>query len=552
LAPTTGGPSIPLARPDKPYGRVFHDGFYGRVAFSPDGRLLVFIADDGKDPRTPQEIAADVAVVRRDQGEGYTGYGTAQVWLAHLAEAPAKAAASRIERLTDDDVWYGDPHFSPTGRLIAVHANKTADHEAVRYNINKSFDLYGIDPQTRNMRQLTTGVGPEVSPRFSPDGKRLACLSVPRKGSHRDVFNLAIVTLDSAGPRTEILFDHHGPDADKPPHPAPAFPLPEDCWDGTDHLVYATEAGTQTHSIRLDLRSGQGAILKPDESEVSAGTAAGRRRLRAQLLPPSNLYLKDRALGESRLISWDNGEGTRIEGILTLPPADVARPPYKLVLYPHGGPHSRSSRGFDFTTQTFAARGYAVLQPNFRGSSGYGQKFVDADRGDFGGGDMRDVIKGVDSLIKEKLADPDRQYVYGISYGGFMTCWLVGHTNRFQAAVAQNAVTDLSVMWGASDIPGWIEWELGGRPWEIAGTLRRHSPLTFASDVRTPTLILHSNEDRRCPLVMGRLFYESLRANGVPTQMVIYHGEGHAIHQPKHREDVLRRTLDWFARYDRK
>ncbi len=247
---------------------------------------------------------------------------------------------------------------------------------------------------------------------------------------------------------------------------------------------------------------------------------------------------------------WPNGEGHEIEGILTMPPASVAKRPYKLVLYPHGGPHSRAALGFDFTVQVFAAHGYAVFQPNFRGSAGYGQKFIDADRGDFGGGDMRDILTGVDALVKQGLVDRQRQFVYGTSYGGFMTCWLVGQTTQFRAAVAQNAVTDLNMMWALSDLQSWTQWEFGGLPWEVPAAMRRHSPLTHAAKVKTPTLILHAREDRRCPLPLGRAFHQALRANGVPTQMVIYPGAGHGIRRPRHREDVLRRTLAWFRQHE--
>jgi dipeptidyl aminopeptidase/acylaminoacyl peptidase len=548
LMPAAGGRAIPLAGKNKPYGRVFDDGFYGRLAFSPDSKRLAFVADDGKDPRSPQEKEANVEVVRDDQGERYTGYGTAQLWLADLAAAPGEHAANRLERLTDDDVWYGDPHWSPDGKLLAVHANTTSDRESARYSINKNFDIYAIDVTTKKRRQLTSGPGPEVSPRFSPDGKRLVCLSVPRKGSHRDVFNIAIVTLGESGTRTEILFNHHGPGADKAPHRPPVFPLPEDCWDGPDHLVYRADVGTGSEVVRVDLRNGKGAPL-PTAKKASHETAAGRRQLIRQLLPAGNTFLKHRLLGENRVITWTSNDGMKIEGILTVPPVGVAKPPYPLVLHPHGGPHSRSALGFDFTVQLFAAHGYAVFRPNFRGSAGYGQKFIDADRFDFGGGDMRDILSGIDHLVKKKLVDRKRQYVYGISYGGFMTCWLVGHTNQFRAAAAQNAVTDLDVMWGTSDIPSWTEWEFGGRPWQVSAAMRKHSPLTYAARVKTPTLILHSRDDRRCPLPMGMMFYRVLKARGVATQMVIYPGEGHGIRQPRHREDVLRRVLAWFARW---
>jgi dipeptidyl aminopeptidase/acylaminoacyl peptidase len=551
LVALDGGPAIPLAGPDKPHGRVFHDGFYGRLTFSPDGRRLAFVADDGRDPRGEAEKAAHVSLVHPDQGEGYTGYGPAHIWVATLSAKPDRHAAERIDRLTQDDVWYGDPQWSPEGGTLIVHANRTADRESVRYSINKNYDLWAIDVRTRALRPLTSGVGPEVSPRLAPDGKRLACLSVPRKGSHRDTFNLAIVTLGDSGPRTEIVFDHHGPDGDRAPHPSPSFPLPEDCWDGGDHLVYRAEKGTETVTIRVNLRTGRGEVLRLPE-QGAMDSVAGRLRRRQQLTPAGGALLRERVLGETQLVTWDNGEGMRIEGLFTTPPVSAGRAPYPLVVYPHGGPHSRSARGFDFTVQTFAAHGYAVFQPNFRGSSGYGQKFIDADRSDFGGGDMRDILTGIDHLVRQKKVDPQRQFVYGISYGGYMTCWLVGHTNQFRAAVTQNAVTDLHVMWGRGDLKSWTEWEFGGRPWEVPAAMRRHSPITYAANVKTPTLILHSRDDRRCPIVMGRMFHESLRAQQIETQMVVYPGEGHGIRQPRHREDVLRRTLAWFAEHDRK
>src|SRR5262249_13559897 len=153
----------------------------------------------------------------------------------------------------------------------------------------------------------------------------------------------------------------------------------------------------------------------------------------------------------------------------------------------------------------------------------------------------RDILAGIDALVRRKLVDPQRQFVYGTSYGGFLTCWLVGHTTQFRAAVAQNAVTDLDAMWGLSDIPSWTEWECGGKPWEVSAALPRHSPLTDAASVQTPTLVLHSRDDRRVPLPLGRMFHRALLDRKVPTEMVIYPDEGHGIRQPRHQEDVLRR-----------
>lgn len=536
LIPAAGGTAVPLAGPDKPYGRVFNDGFYGRLAWSQDSSRLAFVADDGADSRSEAEKANGVIVAADDQGEGYTGYRPAQLWVARVDAEPKKFAAGKIDRLTDDDVWYGDPQWTPDGQSLVVHANRTADRESVRYSINKNFDLWVIDPATKEVRQLTDGPGPDVSPRISPDGKRVAYLSIPRKGSHRDTFNLHVIDLDG-GSKPRVLMDHHAGSADQPP--APIFPLPADAWDGPDHIRYTAERGVRNEPYRLDLATGRGEPASPAAARV-------------KLTPPGNTFLKDVAVGEQKVVSWKGTDGLALEGILTTPPAEAGvKAPYRLVVHPHGGPHGRSALGFDFTVQVFAAHGYAVFQPNFRGSAGYGQKLIDADRGDFGGGDMRDILTGIDSLVAAGTADRDRLFVYGSSYGGYMTSWLVGQTDRFRAAVAQNAVTDLTMMWSLSDLRSWTEWEFGGRPWEVPDLMRKHSPLTYAGKVKTPTLVLHAAGDRRCPLPMGKAYYQAIKARGVPTGLVVYPDEGHGIRQPRHREDVLRRVLDWFDRHGR-
>lgn len=548
LVAADGSRVLPLAGREKPYGRVFNDTFYAGVTFSPDGRRLAFIADDGRDPRTPDEMAADVIVVRPDQGEGYTGYGTAQLWVAELDEAPTDQAARNIRRLTNDGVWYGDPQWTPDGQQLVCHANKSDDVESVRYSINKNFDLWAVDASDGQQRQLTTGPGPEVSPRISPDGQQLVCLSSPRKGPHADVFNLVLLGLNSTSPAppARVLYDHHASSSEPPPHPAPAFPLPDDCWDG-DGLMYTSYRGITSEAVRIGLPSAKRTPL--DEGDTAAARRA-RQQARSRLSPKGNLFLAERLIAQEQVLHWTNG-ALELEGVVTIPPSEAAQAPYPLVVYPHGGPHSRSAKGFNFTVQVLAAQGYLVFQPNFRGSSGYGRKFLDADRQDLGGGDMQDILGGIQRLVAEGQVDPARQFVYGTSYGGFMTSWLVGHTNQFRAAVAQNAVTDMNAMWGLSDLQSWTEWELGGLPWQVTDAMRRHSPLTYAEQVKTPTLLLHSRDDRRCPLPMGRMFHRALAARGVPTQLVIYPNEGHGIRQPRHQADVLRRVLAWFKEHDR-
>lgn len=540
VLPVAGGKAIPLGGKTKSYGRVITDKFYGRVAFSPDGKRLAFVADDGRDPRTDAERRNNVVIVREDQGEGYEGYGPTQIWVAEWLKKPDDAGAARITRVTHDGFWYGDPQWAPDGSFLVVHANRTADQESVRYSINRNFDLWKIDLASQKLEQLTTGPGPEFSPRISPDGRRIACLSSPRKGPHMDAFNLMIVDLAPGGAKSRVLFDHHGPQTDAaPPHVSPTYPLPDKCWRDHQRVAFSGFRGLKAEAQCVNVDAGPQPV---------ADTPLVARR--SPLLPTSNPEIGPRLRAADEVVTWKSFDGLEIDGVVTLPPPSVAKPPFKLLLMPHGGPHHRASSGAGFDTQIFATRGYAVFQPNFRGSTGYGRQFLDADMNDFGGGDMRDILTGIDYLVSKGIADRARQFVYGVSYGGFMTSWLVGHTTQFRAAVAQNSVTDLNVMWHLSDLQSWTEWDMGGLPWEVVERMREHSPLTYAPKVRTPTLILHSLNDRRCPIAMGKMFHRALREVGVETEMVIYPDEGHGIRQLPHREDVLRRTLDWFEKHD--
>lgn len=540
LMPVSGGAAIPLAGRGKPYGRVITDKFYGRVAFSPDGRKLAFVADEGIDPRSADERERGVVVAREDQGEGYEGYGATQVWIAELEEVPGATAAARVERLTPGDFWYGDPQWTPDGAAIVCHANRHPEQESARYSINHNYDLWRFRLDDPRPERLTFGPGPEFAPRISPDGRRLVCLASPRyRGPHMDVFNLLVVDLAADPPSARPVFDHHAAEGEGAPHLSPTLPLPDDCWRDERRVWFHGIDGIRNVPQTLDLDAGPGALDEPPPAPP----------VRSPLLPRNNPEIGPRLRAADETVRWKSFDGLEIEGILTRPPESVASPPYKLLVYPHGGPHHRATGGGGFETQFFATRGYAVFQPNFRGSTGYGLEFLDANRFDFGGGDMKDILSGIEHLAGEGIADRDRQYLYGISYGGYMTCWLVGQTRQFRAAAAVNAVTDLATMWHLGDLRSWVEHEFGGRPWEVGERLRRHSPLTYADKVRTPTLVLHSTHDRRCPVEMGRMFHRALKENGTETELVLYPDEGHPIRQIPHREDLVRRVYEWFERH---
>ncbi|MCC6510634.1 MAG: S9 family peptidase, partial [Pirellulaceae bacterium] len=396
---------------------------------------------------------------------------------------------------------------------------------------------------------------PEFSPRISPDGQRLVCLSSPRNGPHADVYNLMVIDLIAAANPARVLFDHHAAaektEDTKPQSMLPAMnPLPDGCWLDARRITYNAVDGLKAESPKIDVDAGPEQPVATEQPTALADNSTVKPKKRSPLLPGNSPLLGARLKAEDEIVRWKSFDGLEIEGILTIPPAAIAQPPYKLLLMPHGGPHSRSSGGGGFDVQLFACQGYAVFQPNFRGSAGYGLKFLDADRHDLGGGDMQDILTGIDYLIGRGTVDKRRQFVYGISYGGYMTTWLVGHTQQFRAAVAQNAVTDMNVMWHLSDIQSWTEWDVGGLPWEAVDKMRAHSPLAYADKVSTPTMILHSLNDRRCPIAMGKMFYRALKERQVETEMIIYPDEGHGIKQLPHRADLLRRTLAWFAKHD--
>jgi dipeptidyl aminopeptidase/acylaminoacyl peptidase len=282
----------------------------------------------------------------------------------------------------------------------------------------------------------------------------------------------------------------------------------------------------------------------PPEVWVCAADGSGLRQL-TKLAPDVDAW----TLATTEVIRWRSHDGMEIEGLLVKPAGFRAGQRYPLVVRPHGGPHGATRVSFSAEHQIFASHGYLSFAPNFRGSGGYGQPFIDADRGQFGGGDYQDLISGVDYLIAQGLVDPERLVITGSSYGGFMTTWVVGHTNRFKAAVAGAAITDVFSYYGTTDMPSWIEWEYYGPPWKNPDLVRAFSPISYVHHVKTPTLMTHGAEDVRVPLSQGREFYFSLKTLGVPTGLVIYPGERHGISRPVHQVDRLRRTLEWFARY---
>ena len=256
------------------------------------------------------------------------------------------------------------------------------------------------------------------------------------------------------------------------------------------------------------------------------------------------------SFGSQESVQWRSKDGTQIEGVLIKPVNCEKGKKYPLIVQIHGGPRWAWWNGWLVSwhewAQLLASNGYAVLLPNIRGSDGYGWKFVEKNLKDWGGGDFEDIMSGVDYLIKEGIADSEKIGIGGWSYGGFMTSWVVSQTGRFKAAIMGAGLSNLTSMYGTTDIPSFMKIYFGVHPFSGKEVYEMRSAITFIKNVQTPTLILHGEEDDRVPISQAYEFYKGLQDMGVETKFVIYPREPHGIKEHAHQLDLIRRVLDWY------
>jgi dipeptidyl aminopeptidase/acylaminoacyl peptidase len=290
---------------------------------------------------------------------------------------------------------------------------------------------------------------------------------------------------------------------------------------------------------------------EPPEAYVMAVSAKTPVRV-----SDANVDMAKLPLGKTEAIHWKSKDGLDIEGLLTYPVNYEKGKKYPLILNIHGGPTGVFNEDFIgraglYPLAVFAARGYAILRPNPRGSGGYGKTFRFGNYNDWGGKDYEDDQTGVDHVIQMGVADPEKLAVMGWSYGGFMTNWTVTQTHRFKAAVTGAGLSNLWSFTGTSDVMGFIPDYFGGEPWQQFENFQKHSPITYVKNVTTPILILHGEADVRVPTAQGYEFYHSLKREGVTTKMVVYPRQPHGPQEPKFVLDIMHRHLDWVDTYVR-
>lgn len=287
----------------------------------------------------------------------------------------------------------------------------------------------------------------------------------------------------------------------------------------------------------------------PDLYTIERGLLGKTRRL-----TDVNGWLGGHELPEARIVNWTSRDGTGIEGVLFLPPGYEEGKLYPAVLNIHGGPKWAWWYGWHGTWHEWAiplaCRGFVVLLPNPRGSMAYGVGFARANFDDWGGGDYEDILAGADFLVEEGFADPDRIGIAGWSYGGYMSSWAVTQTRRFAAAVVGAGVTNLFSFHGTTDItPTFLQRYFRDIAYLRSDAYREHSPVDFVQQAKTPTLVLHGEEDARVPVGQAYELYQGLLQVGVETEMVVYPREGHGFREIYHQIDVVERIVEWFERY---
>ncbi|MBN2448683.1 MAG: S9 family peptidase, partial [Phycisphaerae bacterium] len=287
---------------------------------------------------------------------------------------------------------------------------------------------------------------------------------------------------------------------------------------------------------------------------------------------PADVFVFDPDSGETRQITEVNAgvlkrvhvaerEAFTVKSGNTTVPGWIIKPPnfskarrYPAILEVHGGPHGAYGSTFFHEFQLLAASGYVVCWSNPRGSTTYGLKYRNCINADWGNLDWKDVSKVADHLFRQRYVDSKRVGFTGGSYGGYMTNWAVGHTQRFRAAVTQRSVTNLESMFGTSDYGNELGFHFGGKPWEKMKEYRRQSPLTFVKNIKTPLLVIHSEQDLRCGIEQAEQLFTSLKVMGRETEMVRFEGESHGLSRggrPQNRAERLRRIVGWFNKHMR-
>jgi len=399
---------------------------------------------------------------------------------------------------------FDDVGFSPDGTKISFTGN------TIGYSSQNSLFIYGL--KTKELKNLTEKFDPTIRSVQWLDNNMITFLTL--RHSYTGIYRVTVEDND-----IQALLE-------------PYF------------VTFAYSINPKTNSLCFYGARGQ----NPSKLYVHNFRDAASS---AKAIYSPNEWITEKDLASTKIVRYPSYDGYTIEAVLTLPPFYDKTKKYPLMVLPHGGPDGMSLDDFGFFGQIFAQEGIIVFEPNFRGGIGFGSEMYKANRGRLGDIDYKDIMAGVDHLIEKGVANPEKLIVGGWSYGGYMTNWIIGQTNRFKAAVSVAGIANTVSMYAQSDINHGelARWEFKGVPVLNIKNFRRSSPIEFLHNCKTPTLILHGESDDRVPVAQAWEIYRALTDLGVEVQMVLYPGAGHGISAPKQFVNVMSRWVEWYKRF---
>jgi len=532
----------------------------GEPAWSPDGSRIVFSArvpdtayeEEDEKKRSPRRFTR---LLYKLDSVGWTGDRRRHLYVV------AADGSSEAKQITDGDFEDSRPAWTPDGGSIAFSSSRGED-----WDIELLGDIYVVSADGGEPTRLTPGDANYYAPSYSPDGKLLAVKWDP--GGFDFPRNPQIGVVDAGtGGNLRVLTASLDRTCD--PYPEIREPI----WDG-DAIVFAIEDRGNVHVYRVSPDGGEPELVAGGDIVLSGYDARDGRLVRTGSTAPSlselyvdetrltevgKLFAEGRDLVAPERFTAVSKDGTEVDAWIARPTGFDAGTKYPLLLNIHGGPFTQYGNGFFDETQVYAGGGYAVVYANPRGSSGYSEAWGRAIMGPgelgpgWGSVDFEDLMAVVDTALERfDFLDGDRLGVLGGSYGGYMTSWIVSHTNRFRAAISERAVNNLVSMYGSSDV-GWVFKGYHGE--FVHDDVERYlqiSPWTYAKQIETPLLILHSEQDLRCNIEQAEALFTTLRLLKKDVELVRFPAESHELTRsgnPVHRVQRFELVLDWFDRH---
>ena len=535
------------------------------VAWSPDSLSLAFVSDvdpdlapEDQDHKKEPQVRVVRRIRYRDDAIGWRGDAFRHIFVVDVE-------SGRTRQLTHGEGDDSAPAWSPDGSRIAFVGNRRDDRD-----IRSNSDVFVVSASGGEPVGWSAGLSSVAALAWSPDGQAIAVVGSDDAevdaGSQGTVF-----VLEKGRPPRGLTDDSISPAGGY----APMTPAPEMRWTSDGHILFLGDARGQSALYRLSAANGELRAVAGGDSMFNAVTydAEGRRAVVLSVPPTSvgDLHLIDIGSASSTQLTESNRDyfrehpparlekftlsrgGIEIESRLLFPHDFDPAVTYPMVLHIHGGPHGVFPDAFETQQQLLASAGYIVLAVNPRGSSTYGVDFMKAVQRDWGGEDYLDIMAAVDEACTRDYVDSSRLGITGYSYGGFMTSWIIGHDTRFRAAVVGAPCIDLSSMYGTSDIGvrfGELQW--GGQHKDALDAYLEHSPLTYAANVETPVLLLHGEDDVRCPIEQSEQYFVALSRLGKEVELVRFPGSAHGFTRaghPRMREEYLTRLLAWMERH---